>query len=261
MEQKNNNFYKVFFPLSTQYDEKWIKKNSLGENVLYNLESLCEIISLNRGMRVLDLACGKAVSAIFLAKEFDVKVWAVDRNISASDNYERVKEMNCEDMVFPLNLNARKLPFPHAFFDVIIAVDSYMYFGTDEKYSPYIAQFLKPNGILGIVDICFSREINYLSEAPEFIRHEYKDKWFFVHSLDWWSKMLDKSGVLKVQTAEIVPQNEFIRSEYIKDFNGSRKKDYIAEAISKDDDMLLNIFRITATRSEKEISLRHYTKE
>ena len=60
-----------------------------------------------------------------------------------------------------------------------------MYFGTDEKFTPYIAQFLKPNEIIGIVDICFSREINYLSEAPEFIRADYRNKWYFVHSIEW----------------------------------------------------------------------------
>jgi len=259
MLQKNHNFKNVFFPLSSQYDEKWIKKNSLGENVLYNLESLCEVMEFKPGMKVLDLACGKAVSAIFLAREFDVQVWAVDQFISATENYERVKEMQVEDKVYPIHVNARELPFPAVFFDAIVVVDSYMYFGTDEKYAPYLSQFLKPNGTIGIVDICFSKEINYLAEAPEYIRADYKDNWYFVHSLEWWYKTLEKSGVLKVQNAEIVPQNEFIRHEYIKDLNSLRKNDYIAEALSKDNDMLINIFRLVAARSEKEIDMGNYS--
>src|SRR5438128_50823 len=108
---------KVFFPLSDQYDKNWIKRNSLGENVLFNLESLAEVMEFKEGMRVLDLGCGRAVSAIFLAKEFGVQVWAVDHYVPSNENYKRIKEMECENLVFPLKLNARELPFATEFFD------------------------------------------------------------------------------------------------------------------------------------------------
>ena len=257
----SNTFRKVFFPLSSQYDKSWIKKNSLGENVLYNLESLSEIIEFKEGMRVLDLGCGNAVSAIFLAKEFGVQVWAVDEYITATENYERIKEMNCESSIYPLKINAKDLPFAKNFFDAIIAVDSYMYFGTDERFTPYISQFLKPGGSIGIVDICFSKEINYLAELPEFMRPHYADKWYFVHSLDWWIKMWKKTGHLKITNAEIVPQNDFIKKEYIRDFKKSKKNDEIADAIEKDTEGLINIFRMIAQRSEKEIELGNYFPE
>jgi cyclopropane fatty-acyl-phospholipid synthase-like methyltransferase len=252
-------FRKAFFPLSSQYDKAWIKKNSLGENVLYNLESLCEVMDFKEGMRVLDLGCGKAVSAIFLAKEFGVQVWAVDQFITPSENYERIKEMNCESSVFPLRLNAKELPFPKNFFDAVIVVDSYMYFGTDERFTPYISQFLKPGGYIGIVDICFSKEINYLAELPEFMRPHYQDKWYFVHSLEWWVKLWNKTGHLKINAAEIVPQNDFIKHEYIHDFKDSKKNDAIAEALELDKDGLINIFRMAAQRSEKEIYNGNYS--
>jgi cyclopropane fatty-acyl-phospholipid synthase-like methyltransferase len=209
-------------------------------------------------MRVLDLGCGKAVSAIFLAKEFDVQVWAIDPSISASENYIRIKEMNCEDKVFPLKTSARDLAFPEEFFDVIIAVDSYMGFGTDERFTPYIAQYLKPGGHLGIVDICFSKEINFLAELPEFMRKDYHEKWYYVHSLDWWVKLWTKTGLLNIKTSEIIPQNDIIRNEYVKYFENHKKKDVIADAIGRDDDKLINIFRLVAERSEKEIFLDNY---
>ena len=40
-------------------------------------------------MRVLDLGCGKGLTSIFIAKEFDVEVYAVDLWLSATENYER----------------------------------------------------------------------------------------------------------------------------------------------------------------------------
>ncbi len=251
MKPKASVFKKALFPLSAEYDRTWIKKNSVGENVLYNLESLCEIIDFKEGMRVLDLGCGKAASAIFLAKEFGVEVWAVDQFVDPSENYLRIKEMNCERDVFPLKLNAKELPFTNDFFDIIVCVDSYMYYGTDERFTPYISQFLRPGGIIGIVDICFSKEINYLAEVPEFMREHYQDKWYFVHSMDWWVKLWKKTGHLKITNSEIVPQNDFIKSEYVLDFSTSKKQDDIADALARDTEGLINIFRMTAQRSEK----------
>lgn len=255
MNNKSSVFKRALFPLSAEYDRSWIKKNSMGENVLYNLESLCEIIEFKKGMRVLDLGCGKAASAIFLSREFGVEVWAVDQFITPTENFERIKEMNCESSVFPLKLNAKELPFPNDFFDIIVCVDSYMYYGTDERFTPYISQFLKPGGIIGIVDICFSKEINYLAEVPDFMRAHYQDKWYFVHSMDWWVKLWKKTGHLKIINSEIVPQNDFIKSEYIKDFSSAKKQDDIADALERDNDGLINIFRMTAQRSEKRIEL------
>jgi cyclopropane fatty-acyl-phospholipid synthase-like methyltransferase len=218
-------------------------------------------MSFKEGMRVLDLGCGKVLSGIFLAKEFGVEVWAVDQYIPASKNYERIIEMNCEKTVFPLKANARELPFAPNFFDAIVVVDSYMYFGTDERFTPYLCQFLKPGGFIGIVDICFNKEINYLAELPDYLREHYQDKWYFVHSLDWWVKLWKKTGHLKIQTAEIVPQNDFIKGEYIRDFEDSKKQDTIADALAKDKENLINIFRLVAQRSEREIDLGNYCEQ
>lgn len=261
MNTESATFRNTLFPLSAAYDKSWIMKNSLGENVLYNLESLCEVMEFKEGMRVLDLGCGKVASAIFLAKEFGVEVWAIDQYIAPSENYRRIKEMNCEHNVYPLKLNAKELPFPAHFFDAIVSVDSYMYFGTDEKFTPYISQFLKPGGFIGIVDICFSKEINFLAEVPEYMREHYQDKWYFVHSLEWWEKLWIKTGHLKITNSEIVPQNEFIKKEYIEDFKNNKRSDAIAEALEQDKEGLINIFRMTAQRSEKPIDLGNYCTE
>src|SRR5262245_58579292 len=115
----------------------------MGQNVLFNLESLTSEIKLKPGMRVLDLGCGKAISSIFLAAEFGVQVWAVDEAIPATENYARILEAGQDKNVFPIQADARTLPFPEAYFDAVLVIDSYTYFGTDEKYLPYICRFLK----------------------------------------------------------------------------------------------------------------------
>lgn len=80
------------------------------------------------GMRVLDMRCGKAISSIFLAKEFDVQVWATDPWIKPTLNCERIRDAGLEKQVFPIHTEARYLPFADDFFDAIIRLDSYYYY-------------------------------------------------------------------------------------------------------------------------------------
>jgi len=53
-------------------------------------------------MRVLDLGCGRAISSIFLHREFGVQVWATDLWYSVSENILRVRDAGVDDGVFPI---------------------------------------------------------------------------------------------------------------------------------------------------------------
>ena len=106
----------------------------MGPNVLWFTEALCQKMEMKPGMRVLDLGCGTAMSSIFLTKEYGVQVWATDLWIRASENYGRICTEGVEDTVFPIHADARQLPFADEFFDAIVSIDSYHYFGTDVHY-------------------------------------------------------------------------------------------------------------------------------
>ncbi len=74
------------FTRSSKYDPEWFMENQMGPNVLCLTEALCEVMDLKPGMRVLDMGCGKAMSSIFLAKEYGVQVWATDLWIKPTEN-------------------------------------------------------------------------------------------------------------------------------------------------------------------------------
>jgi cyclopropane fatty-acyl-phospholipid synthase-like methyltransferase len=61
-------------------------------------------------MRVLDLGCGRAISSIFLAKEFGVTVCAADYWIKATENFPRIEQAGCAASVFPVWAEAHALP-------------------------------------------------------------------------------------------------------------------------------------------------------
>src|ERR1051325_9678244 len=107
-------------------------------------------MDLRPGMRVLDLGCGRAMSSIFLRREFGVQVWATDLWFNASENLQRVRDAGVEDGVFPLHADARSLPFAGEFFDAIVCVDAFPYFGTDDLYLNCLGHFVKAGGQIGI---------------------------------------------------------------------------------------------------------------
>jgi cyclopropane fatty-acyl-phospholipid synthase-like methyltransferase len=139
------------FPRSSQYHPEWVLANaSGGANSLWITEWLATALDLRSGERVLDLGCGRASSSIFLRREFGVEVWATDLWVSASENIQRIRDAGVLDGVFPIHADARALPFAAGFFDAIVCIDSFPYFGTDDLYLNYLAQFVKPGGPVGI---------------------------------------------------------------------------------------------------------------
>lgn len=63
------------FPRASRYNPEWILAGvSGGANPLWLAEWLSGAMDLRPGMRVLDLGCGRALSSIFLHREFGVQV-------------------------------------------------------------------------------------------------------------------------------------------------------------------------------------------
>jgi ubiquinone/menaquinone biosynthesis C-methylase UbiE len=145
----NQRLIKPDFPRSSCYDPHWLMANVMGPHVLWLAEWLSQRLELTPGMRVLDLGCGKALSSIFLAKEFGVTVWAADYWIKPNENMERIERAGFSTSVFPVSVEAHALPFSERSFDAIVSFDAYHYFGTDDLYLGYISSFLKPGGRLG----------------------------------------------------------------------------------------------------------------
>ena len=195
----------ALFPRSANYEEL-VPGNLMGPHVLWLMESLCARTELATVMRVMDLGCGKAISSIFLAREFGVQVWATDLWVAATDNWTRIRQARMEDRVFPIHAEARALPYPDEFFDAIVSVDAYHYFGTDDLYLEKIVRYLKPAGELAIACPGFKRELRH-DEVPEYLCESYfNQRWHYFHSPAWWRHHWEKSGAVEVVCAEEIPE-------------------------------------------------------
>ena len=236
------------YPLTARYDPAWISENALGENALCQVESLSQRLPITPGMRILDLACGNATSSIFLAREFGVEVWAADMTVCPSENRRRAVQFGCERTVFPLRIEAHALPFAGEFFDAVIAIDSFLYFGTDDRYLGYLLQFIKPGGWLGVVDIAFTREVESRADAPDYLREQYPTHWSFVHSAAWWSRHWEKTGLVDVVCAEFLAESAELLHDYVRLRKPADDHDSIMWAVPRDHDGLIALMRLVARK-------------
>jgi len=190
------------YPRSAGYDTRWVLENAMGPNPLWLAEALTAAMRLEPGMRVLDLGCGKAITSVFLAREFGVHVVAADLWIKPSDNWPRLVEAGVQDQVLPVYAEAHALPFAHEYFDAIVSIDAYHYFGTDELYLGYLRQFLKPAGQLGIAVPMLTAE---LTDVPEHLKPYWSWEWWSFHTAGWWRHHWSKTGLVEVETAQLIP--------------------------------------------------------
>ena len=193
------------FPRSSAYHPAWVRSSvSGGANSLWLTEWLSEVLDLRPGMRVLDLGCGRGASSVFLHREFGVEVWSTDLWFGVDDRARRIREAGVADAVFPIHADARELPFAREFFDAVVSIDSFVYYGTDDLYLPNLARLLKPGGRLGIVGSGLVHELD--DGPPEHLRHWWEPSLACLHSADWWRRHWLRSGVADVEHADTLEE-------------------------------------------------------
>lgn len=247
------------FPRSSRYDPFWVLENQMGPNALWLLEWLTEELCLEPGMRVLDLGCGRAMTSVWLARELGVKVWAADLWIGPDQNYRRAVEAGVGDLVCPMRVEAHALPFARGFFDAVVSVDAYTYFGTDDLYLPYLAGFVRRGGSIGVVVPGLVRPLPKAVPA-HLVRPQRNGKRFWedecacFHTPSWWRRSWAASGRVADVKADLLPDGW----RYWRDFeeavqlSGKARFPSDAEALSRDRGRYLGFVRLTARRNESE---------
>ena len=202
---RNRKLFSKRFPRSSRYHPDWVVASaSGGANSLWLTEWLSAALDLKPGMRVLDLGCGRGASSIFLHREFGAEVWATDLWISASENRQRIRDAGVEAGVFPLHADARALPFAAEFFDAIVCIDSFPYFGTDDLYLNYLAHFVKPGGAMGIAGAGLVQEV--AGPVPRHLRDFWSQDLWSLHSAAWWRRHWERTGILEIAVADTMPE-------------------------------------------------------
>ncbi|MCY4583899.1 MAG: methyltransferase domain-containing protein [Chloroflexi bacterium] len=251
-EGRKGSFRRAEFPRSENYDPDWVLDNMMGPNALWLTESLAACMNLSPGMRVLDMGCGRGLSSIFLAKEYGLQVWATDLWIDAGENLDRIREAGLEDSVFPIHAEAHVLPFADGFFDAMVSVDAYHYFGTDDLYlQHHMARLVRPGGQMGIVVPGLVEELTS-DEPPEHLRSYWQPELFSLHSPAWWKRHWERSGLVSVERADLVPDGWrlWVASDVLWSERLGKPADE-ADMLAVDSGRVLGFTRMVARRNDR----------
>ncbi len=242
------------FPRASHYHPDWVLEGaSGGANALWLAEWLAGALDLRPGARVLDLGCGRASTSIFLRREFGVQVWATDLWFSAAENIQRIRAAGVEDGVVPLHADARALPFAPEFFDAIVCIDSFPYFGTDALYLNYLAHFVKPGGPIAVCGAGVVREID--GGLPEHLRAWWTQDFWACHSADWWRQHWERTGIVDVVLADTMPDGWKLWLEWQRAVAPDNAAEI--EALEADAGKYLGYIRIVGRR-RGEVTLEEY---
>lgn len=117
-------------------------------------QRLGQLLDLQPGQRVLDVAAGKGASAIFLAQQFGCQVVGVDYgpNIIAEAT-ANAKQARVADRVRFEHDDAEHLRFDDDSFDVIICECAFCTFPNKAVAASEFARVLRPDGQVGLSDL------------------------------------------------------------------------------------------------------------
>lgn len=100
--------------------------------------------------------------------------------------------MQLQDRIIPIHADAMDMPFAHDYFDAIVSVDSYHYFGCREGvFAEKILPFVRPGGYVMIV-------VPGLKEEPQGEMRKLFETWAegddaeLFRSARWWEQLLQR---------------------------------------------------------------------
>lgn len=188
------------FPKSNRFDSTLVQSKIMGPNPLKLCEELLEGATIPRGSRVCDLGSGSGITSVMLACEYGLDVYAVDLWSDPQDNRVFFREMGVPDRtIHPIKANAAQgLPFEHAFFDAVVSIDSYNYYGRDPRYlGEKLLPYVKPESKLylsipGMIRDCHDNlpECLLASWTPEQLE--------YMHDIDWWRAMIEQTAEVRI---------------------------------------------------------------
>lgn len=109
---------------------------------------LCEIMILEKGINILDVACGNGTLLKMLTAKNEIHGYGID----ISDKMVSNAKKNCRDMVFKV-AGCEEIPFESDFFESMTVCAAYHHFPDTDSFAREAARVLKKNGYLYIAEI------------------------------------------------------------------------------------------------------------
>lgn len=214
--------------LSKKYDTPELMAKIMGPNPIKLTEELMQGHEIAENAVVCDLGSGEGLTSAFLAAEYGFKVYAADLWSEPEDNRRFFRFMGLDDeRIIPVKADAVELPFEHEFFDAVVSVDSYNYFGRDPEYlDAKLLPFVKPGGVVYIAIPGMEKDCHD-ALPPELLLSWSPEQLEYMHDTDYWKSIVGQSVGCEVLEVSRMESNEEVWADWLRQDNeyavGDRK--------------------------------------
>ena len=208
------------YPKSEKYMGNDYMKYIMGPNPLKLCEELLAEHRIPAGARVMDLGSGEGLTSAFLAKEYGFTVYAADLWSKPESHYPLFEQFGLSrEQCIPVKAYANDLPFEREFFDSVVCVDSYNYFGRDPAYlDEKLLPFVKSGGwiyaaVTGMKQDCHDN-------IPEVLLRSWNaEQLDYIHDAQWWRNMVSQSRDCEVVSVHEMQSNAEVWADWLKQEN------------------------------------------
>lgn len=187
--------------MSNQFSDSFIHENLMGPNVVLMFNELCGgRLPQGQEARICDLGCGAGLSSLAIAQSCQGTVFAIDAWNTPEENQARFSTFACGNRIKAVQADAPELSFRQDFFDSLVCLDSYNYFGRQEGIIDQVASYVRPSGriFLGISGVkrqptAKDMQVFGLSWSPEQME--------YIKTLAWWEELLAQSRAVRIDRA------------------------------------------------------------
>lgn len=168
---------------------------------------LAEVCNLDRQSRVIDIACGKGSSAVYLAKKYGCEVLGVDINEQLVDQATVLaKRVGLDGKVTFRVGDALALPFADNEFDAAISQAMLVLVNDQQKAVREALRVIRPSGLAGWLELSWRQEpTEDFLDAVSNVLCPYCV--LNVHTFQGWKTLLEDAGIKRLKAFSFPSKN------------------------------------------------------
>lgn len=200
----------------------------MGPNPIKLEEELLLDCKIPAGSVVCDLGSGQGLTSVFLAKEYGFTVYAADLWSDPDENRKFFDSMGLSrEQIVPVKADATDLPFEKDFFDGLVCVDSYNYFGRDKSFlDEKLLPFIKSGGYIYLAITGMKKDLHD-NIPPELLLSWTPEQLDYIRDAEYWKDVVSACKGAEVISVSEMESNEEVWADWLKQDNeyavGDRK--------------------------------------
>jgi ubiquinone/menaquinone biosynthesis C-methylase UbiE len=181
--------------------------NYVGRKVLHpggvsSTDKLIGLLNINENKKVLDIACGKGLTSIYLAKKYGCRVVGIDILEKSIEEANYLSNKNGVSHLASFKVaDASNLPFPNNEFDTTLSQAVLVLVKNKAKVIEEAVRVLKPGGRFGWIEISWKKQppIDFINAAQKDICAICISN---VETYQGWGELFRKNGIKELAINE-----------------------------------------------------------